>query len=294
MHLIDRVVDTLLHYRGRLPNHPLVTRLGFGALRKLAWIGGVRRSKDFEQVENFCLFVGHGRTGHTLVGALLDAHPAMVISHELNALDLIERGMTRKELYYLILCRSRHFARNAQNAGYEYSVPAQYKGEYESIRVIGDKKGGPTTMLLSQKPHLIKNIKEKVNANLKIVQVTRHPLDCIPTIAQKTLGSSKHIDDAIELYFERCSSISKIRSTYEVDWFDLYFENFVRKTKKSLSSLCRYLGVKCSREYLKDCSEIVFEEPKTNREKVSWSKKQIELIGEETKRYSFLSEYRIG
>jgi len=275
MHLTDRVLDTMLHYcRGRLPNHPLVMKLGFGTLRKLAWIGGARRTKDFEQIESFCLFVGHGRTGHTLVGALLDAHPAMVISHELNALDLIQRGVTQKELYYLILSRSRHFARNAQNAGYKYGVPSQHKGEYEALQVIGDKKGGGTTMLLSQKPHLIENIRGKVGADLKIVQVARHPLDCIPTIARKTLGSAKCIDDAIEFYFERCSTISRIRSTYEVDWFDLYFEDFVRQTRENLNNLCNYMGVKCSSEYLKDCSEVVFEEPKTNREKVSWSEKR--------------------
>jgi hypothetical protein len=197
----------------------------------------------------------------------------MVISHELNALDLIQRGVTQKELYYLILSRSRHFARNAQNAGYKYGVPSQHKGEYEALQVIGDKKGGGTTMLLSQKPHLIENIRGKVGADLKIVQVARHPLDCIPTIARKTLGSAKCID--------------------EVDWFDLYFEDFVRQTRENLNNLCNYLGVKCSSEYLKDCSEVVFEEPKTNREKVSWSEKQIELIREEKKKCSFLSEYRI-
>ena len=92
--LFHHLVEVLRRDAGQAPEgiRFATETIGFGALRKLAWIGGVRRSKDFERVESFCLFVGHRRTGHTLVRALLDAHPAMVISHELNALDLVQRG----------------------------------------------------------------------------------------------------------------------------------------------------------------------------------------------------------
>jgi hypothetical protein len=34
----------------------------------------------FADVHAFCLFVGYSRSGHSLVGALLDAHPGITIA----------------------------------------------------------------------------------------------------------------------------------------------------------------------------------------------------------------------
>jgi hypothetical protein len=35
------------------------------------------------------LFVGYSRSGHSLVGALLDAHPEIPVAYEANALKLV-------------------------------------------------------------------------------------------------------------------------------------------------------------------------------------------------------------
>ena len=37
-------------------------------------------------VEKFVLFVGYRRSGHSIIGSMMDAHPNMVISHEFNIL----------------------------------------------------------------------------------------------------------------------------------------------------------------------------------------------------------------
>jgi hypothetical protein len=50
---------------------------------------GMLHGKLFDQVQSYCMFVGHPRSGHTLIGALLDAHPHIVIAHELNALRYV-------------------------------------------------------------------------------------------------------------------------------------------------------------------------------------------------------------
>jgi hypothetical protein len=35
------------------------------------------------QLRAFCLFIGYPRSGHRLIGALLDAHPDVAIAHEI-------------------------------------------------------------------------------------------------------------------------------------------------------------------------------------------------------------------
>ena len=45
-----------------------------------------KSADTLSQLERFCLFVGYPRSGHSLVGSLLDAHPDIAISHELHVL----------------------------------------------------------------------------------------------------------------------------------------------------------------------------------------------------------------
>ena len=40
----------------------------------------------YQNVETFSLFVGHSRSGHSLVAAILDSHPEIIISGEFNLL----------------------------------------------------------------------------------------------------------------------------------------------------------------------------------------------------------------
>jgi len=41
---------------------------------------------DFSKLRNFVLFVGYPRSGHSLVGSLIDAHPHAIIAHEVKTL----------------------------------------------------------------------------------------------------------------------------------------------------------------------------------------------------------------
>ena len=49
---------------------------------------------DFEKLQAYCMFIGYPRSGHSLVGSLLDAHPNIIIAHELNALQFVVAGCT--------------------------------------------------------------------------------------------------------------------------------------------------------------------------------------------------------
>ncbi len=43
---------------------------------------GFKNRKIFNGVETYCMFIGYPRSDHSIVGALLDAHPNIVIAHE--------------------------------------------------------------------------------------------------------------------------------------------------------------------------------------------------------------------
>ena len=56
-----------------------------------------------DEVKVFCLFIGYPRSGHSLVGALLDAHENVAMAHELNAIRHQRYGFDRHQILYLIL-----------------------------------------------------------------------------------------------------------------------------------------------------------------------------------------------
>ena len=55
-----------------------------------------KHRKNLRQMDKFCLFVGWGRSGSTLLSTLLNAHPQIAIAHEqLYANDLLEVSQNR-------------------------------------------------------------------------------------------------------------------------------------------------------------------------------------------------------
>ena len=101
----------------------------------------------YDGVQTFVLFIGYGRSGHTLVGAILDAHPNIIISNELNVLpkwDYYNKKTTvRNRLFFDLHARSRQQAMFGNRAashksvsGYTYHVAGQWQGTYkEKIKV---------------------------------------------------------------------------------------------------------------------------------------------------------------
>ena len=151
-----------------------------------ATLGGLRHAKTFDTVERFCLFIGYPRSGHSLVGSLLDAHPDVVLAHELDALKYVAAGYRRKQLYWMILRRDAEFTRSGRRwTGFDYAVEGQWQGRYERLQVIGDKKGGVSTFRLGARPELLDRLRRVVGAEVRLIHVVRNPFDNIATMSRR-------------------------------------------------------------------------------------------------------------
>ena len=106
------------------------------------------------------LFVGYARSGHSIVSTLMDAHPHVVISNELNLfdqfseLDKAPSSSWRENLYNLLHSRSirdARWSRTNPHKGYVLKVDGLWQGSFnESIDIIGDKSGDITTRAFSE------------------------------------------------------------------------------------------------------------------------------------------------
>jgi hypothetical protein len=243
------------------------------------------------------MFIGYPRSGHSLVGSLLDAHEHILIAHEANALDQVDAGCTRDALYLDLWENSWRQAEDSrQETGYSYAVPGQFQGDVSDLRVIGDKKGGRSSELLNQRPELLDALRRVLGDHrLRMMHVTRHPLDNITTIRtraeERPQRPGQTLQAAIDFYFERCDAVAKIRDRLGAEVFDLRLEDLVREPEPWLERSCEFLGVEAGPSYLADCSKIVFGEPKQTRGKIEWPAERIGEVYDRMSAYAFLEEY---
>ncbi len=59
----------------------------------------MRYGADIRSADFYCMFIGYPRSGHSLIGSLLDAHPNIIISHELNVLKKLYMGWKEQRIY---------------------------------------------------------------------------------------------------------------------------------------------------------------------------------------------------
>ena len=263
----------------------------------MPWIDSIRFRKALSDVPVYALFLGNSRTGHTLVGSLLDAHPNAVISHELNGLKYIARGISKYRYLSTILHKSRYFADiGSKWQSYDYLVPNGWQGKFKELRVIGDKKANKSTLMLRQNGELIDMLQRTVDKEIRIIHVIRNPFDCITTKARRTTKRPLEVDEATlerisEMYFANIEKVEKIKKEITYSVFDLYFELFLKNPREVLSSLCAYLELPVDDDYLDACLGIIVGTPHKSRHDIDWPVRLIERIETEIAKFELLSEY---
>jgi hypothetical protein len=249
-----------------------------------------RHKGDFGRVARFCLFVGYPRSGHSLVGALLNAHRNAVISHELNAHELILNSCTRDELYARILVRAAWFNLRGNRGTYPYQVPHQWQGRFAALDVIGDKRGGLLTRAIATHPNLLSRVRDLVSVPLRLVHVVRNPFDNISAIS---IWNELSLEESIDFYFFHCQTTARLGELCDAsEVITVYHEELVHTPRAVLSSLCMFLGLALDPGYLDDCCSIVFGEPTYTRRKVAWPTASIRDVERRARACRFLDGYQ--
>jgi hypothetical protein len=241
-------------------------------------------------VSAFCMFIGHGRSGSTLCGSLLTAHPEIVIGHEADALAFVQRGMTRDQLYAVLIRRDRRFAdRGNRSQEYNYNVPDQWQGRFQQIRVIGDKESAATTRRLRQAPQLLSRLREQVRVPIRIVHPIRNPFDNITTIARRS-GAS--LEQSAERYFTLTQANATLIDTVkDAEILTVRHEDLISEPKQQLKTLVEWLGLSADEAYLAACAGIVYKSPSRSRKKAPWTPDLIRSVQSRVEQYPFLRGY---
>ncbi len=270
---------------------------------EVAWkyVETTRQSRQsaelFKDVETYCLFLGYPRSGHSIIGALLDAHPNAIFAHELADLKYIRAGFNRLRLFNLLLQNSRiRSQRKPGNGGYFYGVPDQWQGRFTKLKVIGDKHGGGATLRIMAWPRILERLQKKVQVPVKIIHVFRNPFDNITTMARRAAENENSEPDLslqIDKYFELCETVMTVRKNYrQFEMIEIKQEGFIQDPSGTLSQLCQFLNLEPNDEYLKACAGIVYTSRNKSRNNLDWPKEMRQRVETRMPEFPYLKEYR--
>jgi hypothetical protein len=275
-------------------------------LRLYLWSlgAGFFHRREWEKVRTVALFVGYPRTGASMMGALLDAHPNMVFAQELHLLRASELGFSRNQIYALILRKAQRFHETgAKGKGhvagskYSYAVPDQWQGRHEELLVLGDKQAPGTTARLTAHPELAARLAREFGDRLRIIHMIRNPFDSINGIFRLKNGRggrNRHIElrQSIDYYFRLVDGVIALQRRHRDEMFDLRLEELILDPVAALQRTCAFLEVPCPEDYVRACASILFPEPKS-RTDVPWTLEEIALVKEKIAAVPFLQGYTV-
>ena len=219
-------------------------------------------------MKRVCLFVGYPRSGHSLVGSILDSHPRAVIAHELDLLACWKRGVPWPQLTTLIEQNSSEAARSGRRqSGYSYSLPGQ--GKAEQPTVLGDKKGGRTAHYLALQPDILSRFQDDTPWPISLIHVVRDPRDNVATMARL---HSLEPEKALESYRYRAEAVSVLRQSWPAARFlDIYLEDLISAPEPQLETLFGFLDLRLSQSHLCAVRRLLFDKPRETRNEIDWT-----------------------
>jgi hypothetical protein len=283
--------------RERLVYLPAYQKLSLLANYAISYYKGRQNHALFDQLKTYCLFTGHARSGHSIVGALLDAHPNAVIADEVDSLRYVEAGFNRDQLCYMLLTKANlvnekkgRLKPGRDGKTYSYAVPGQWQGRFSQLHVIGDTRAGGSTIRIGQDPAILPKLQALMpGVALKIINVVRNPFDNISTkIVRREMTFEKSISD----YFRNCEIIANLEQQLNPAMFLMVRqEAVITRPQETLRQICDFVGLEPSPAYLDACAGILYSSPAQSRHKVDWTPQLIASVQAQIDKFAFLAGY---
>ena len=276
-----------------------------------------RKSRD---VELFALTIGYNRSGSSMLGQLINAHPEIVLAHELRmferlrALRFIPTPSARGRVTRMIVESDREFARASYaQSGYSYAVNGLWQGRYSRLRVIGNKGSVNTVAGLNAAwgAKTLDYVRRRARLPARFLFTVRNPYDMA---ASRTLHRLRDragadippprayapadadlidvADEAIRFFLRLSERLSRVLPAIpKEDVFETRCEDFIASPKENLRRICAFLGVSEDEDYLDACAAFTFPNPSPARLKVRWTDAQIAQIADAVEKYPWFAGY---
>ena len=268
--------------------------------------------RDIEGVEKFVLFVGHGHSGHSIIGAILDAHPNVIMAHEYRVLEPCILGSSTPQIQYKRylfnnLYRNSYYSVQSgwrslvpRNKGYNLHIESQWQGTFSQLKVIGDKGGGKLSdtliVSLNRTTACFRLLKEKIQMPIVLFHVVRNPFDMLASyfankrkfsvhemISKGTkLNLTRHqIIPAARIITRREKSLKEWLNSEEMkdtEVVHIHSEEFIKDPPRHVREMCHVLNVPCPPDYVQACDDKVYQKVSASHEIINCNKDIIEEV----------------
>jgi len=236
------------------------------------------------------MFIGYPRSGHTIVGALLDAHPDVVLATGSKAAYLVESRYLPLQVYSILIDRSQFLAASGQSrGGYFYNVPGQWQGRYRNLKVIGDKFGADG-LLIGENDRLWSRLQGLAGGQLRFLHVVRNPYDIITSMRRR---HNLTLEKKTKLFFAKVrQAAASIARVDPQNVLEIHHGSFIKDPKAELNRICAFLGVQTTTDYLNDCAAIVHKTPSQSRFSAPWTPELIAEVANRMKEFDFFDGYQ--
>ena len=272
-------------------------------------------------VEKLVLFVGYRRSGHSIIGSMMDAHPNMVIAFQyqlfrrcVNPQKYGPFPKNKSAIFNALYNRSYKQARSGWTSekntrkGYNLHVSTPWQGAFTRLRVIGDKAGSAMTKAFSgscqESKACLQAIMDIVKLPLIVFHVVRNPYDMIATEVLYTTTKQfdmraedlavakpddRDVKQCADTVFMQATEVTRVMELTRV--VEIHSEDFVADTRKTVRSICSTLDLPCPEEYVEACYEKAFKNVSKSRYNMEWSPDMLQYVENNMKNYSFFSRY---
>ena len=284
------------------------------SLKSIFW------EKSFKNVQTLVLTIGFPRSGSSLLGYLLTAHPNMVFADEpivcsdklthsprdiyqkkRPAVDCLYQANLLEIFNYLLIVDyirqlaslnkyepNSFFFSGGRHTRYIH-IPNQYQGRFKQLKVIGVKASNDNAKCLSRN-NILENLKKRLeenNISLKFIFTVRNPYDIV---SRKWYTAIERIS-AISILCEDNAKI--IEQIPPKDIFISKHEDMVNDPRSQLTKLCSFIKAPIPPGYLDDCSSQVVRELHKSRVERDWTKgrNKRKRIAALIEKYDFFSGY---
>ena len=281
--------------------------------------------EQVQGVEKFLFFTGYPRSGHSIAGSLLDAHPNIMLSYAFYLFRGVMQGsieyfLRNKTAFFEILHeKSYHYSKvsgSKSRKGYTLDVPGLWSGKFDGkLKVIGDKSAMPTSVEYNkssssswykdQFDHLCKSVGVPVVG----LHVVRNPFDMISTHTMyRALGrawkrketkwtpENKYRNDGVlesvvKFYLMMARAVHEMVPFCGMTVLEVHNEDFIQNPRRELQRLCKFLDVDCPEGYLEVCEKKTYNKISRTRDLIYWPLSLKQTVEEAIKKYPFFRGY---
>lgn len=215
---------------------------------------------------------------------MLNAHPAILLGHELDVLGFMRLGASKGQLFHAIRSSADAFSKSGLRwEGYDYRIgPATADGDC-AVQIIGDKEAAMAAIHLGRDESLLARLQDTAGLPVRIVHIVRNPFDNIATMYLRGRYPILHLPltRCIGDFAGMARTLEGLKGRLGPEAFlEVRHEDVVEQPLESLARVCTFLGVEPTPEYLLTATTIVRGPATSSRDRLTWRLPDVQRVDE--------------